>query len=98
MDRDRAAFNVAVFDALWQEQRDVSDPAVLESCLMLAGCAPHPLDPAFGDAARAEIARQTAQAYARGVFGVPSFVFDNKVFFGSDRLHLLLLSIDRAGT
>ena len=94
-DRDRAAFNAAVFDALWQQQRNVGDPEVLENCLMLAGCAPQPLDPAFGDAARAEIARQTALAYARGVFGVPSFVVDNEVFFGCDRLHLLLWSIDR---
>lgn len=94
-ERDRAAFNVAVFDALWQEQRDVSNPEVLENCLVLAGCGPPPLDPAFGDAARAEIAEQTAEAYARGVFGVPSFVVDNEVFFGCDRLDLLLWSILR---
>ena len=38
---------------------------------------------------RAAVAASTDDATASGVFGVPSFLFDGKLFFGSDRMHLL---------
>ena len=39
--------------------------------------------------------RDTAAAAAGGVFGVPSFVFDGKLFFGSDRMDLLDAALGR---
>jgi 2-hydroxychromene-2-carboxylate isomerase len=50
---------------------------------------------AFEELARARLEDETKVAYARGVFGVPSFVFENEVFFGNDRLDLLLWTIER---
>jgi len=94
-EKERQAFSYAVFDALWQEQQDISTPEVLQSCLAQAGVETRELDAAFDDAARANLAEVTRQAYARGVFGVPSFVVGDEVFFGSDRLDLLLWRIER---
>ena len=37
----------------------------------------------------AQLASTTAQAVARGVFGVPSFALGDEVYFGNDRLVLL---------
>jgi 2-hydroxychromene-2-carboxylate isomerase len=91
----RATFSAAVFAALWQEQQDISDPTVLERCLARAGCGDQCIDAAFEEAARADLARDCTEAYARGIFGVPSFVAGDDMFFGHDRLDLLLWSIDR---
>ena len=91
----RARFSDAVFVALWQEQQDVSDPAVLERCLDQAGCSDQGTDAAFAEAGRADLARDGAEAYARGIFGVPSFVIGDDMFFGHDRLDLLLWDIGR---
>jgi 2-hydroxychromene-2-carboxylate isomerase len=35
------------------------------------------------------LADDTKRAYANGVFGVPTFVCNNEVFFGNDRLDML---------
>lgn len=49
----------------------------------------------------AELASTVAEAAARGVFGVPSFVLGEEVYFGNDRLvllrHALLSAADAPG-
>jgi 2-hydroxychromene-2-carboxylate isomerase len=82
-------FRNAVFDALWQQQRDIADPKVLEECVTRAGGDPTLVKQAFTSEARDALADETRRAYARGVFGVPSFVCHDEVFFGNDRLDML---------
>jgi 2-hydroxychromene-2-carboxylate isomerase len=82
-------FRNAVFDALWQQQRDIGDPNVLEECLMRAGEDPDLVKRALRSEAREALADETKRAYAHGVFGVPTFVCNDEVFFGNDRLDML---------
>jgi 2-hydroxychromene-2-carboxylate isomerase len=82
-------FRNAVFDALWQQQRDISDPDVLAECLTRAGRDPDLVDRAFTSEIREALADDTKRGYARGIFGVPTFVCNNEVFFGNDRLDIL---------
>jgi 2-hydroxychromene-2-carboxylate isomerase len=91
----RAVFIYAVFDALWERQQDISDPQVLADCLSQAGARPELLPQALDETARTELELQSRQAYARGIFGVPSFAYDDEIFFGNDRLDLLLWTIKR---
>jgi 2-hydroxychromene-2-carboxylate isomerase len=92
---DRAAFTYAAFDALWQEQRDISDAEVLAKYLTDSGGSADIMARAFEASALADLANRTAGAYARGVFGVPTFVCDDQLFFGNDRLDLLVWAIAR---
>jgi 2-hydroxychromene-2-carboxylate isomerase len=68
-----------LFAACWEHGRDLSDLNVLAEVL-------HPLplpdDPALGERLR----RNTDEAIARGVFGVPTFVVNGEVIWGSDRI------------
>jgi 2-hydroxychromene-2-carboxylate isomerase len=82
-------FRNLVFDCLWQQQRDIAAPELLASCLAQSGSAPDLLAEAFSPDARAALADHTCQAYALGIFGVPSFVCNGEVFFGNDRLDML---------
>jgi 2-hydroxychromene-2-carboxylate isomerase len=82
-------FRNAVFDALWQQQRDIADPNVLEECVRRAGGDPGLVKRALTSEARDALAEETRRAYARGIFGVPTFVCNDEVFFGNDRLDML---------
>jgi 2-hydroxychromene-2-carboxylate isomerase len=93
--RERSIFENAVFDALWQEQQDISAPDVLARCLVQAGAQVDLLDAALASSAQSELEERTRRAYASDVFGVPTFVFENELFFGNDRLDLLLWTINR---
>lgn len=72
---------------LWEEGLDLSDAAVLTARLTKAG-----LDGAALVAqaqaleVKAELARATEAAVARGVFGLPTFFVGSEMFFGKERL------------
>ncbi|MDO9296857.1 DsbA family protein, partial [Bradyrhizobium sp.] len=58
------AFRNLVFDALWQQQRDIADPDVLAACLTEASGPTEILTKALSPDARTALADQTKQAYA----------------------------------
>jgi 2-hydroxychromene-2-carboxylate isomerase len=86
---DARALDLAVglADAAWRAGRDLQDPEVLADVTSSAG-----LD-ASGLAERIQqlevkqgLKDETTHALERGVFGVPTFVLDEELFWGHDRL------------
>ncbi len=75
----------AIFRHVWRGGADASDAARLAA--LQAELAP-PRDPA-GAEVKAELKAATDDAIARGVFGVPSFELDGRVFWGLDALPML---------
>jgi 2-hydroxychromene-2-carboxylate isomerase len=81
------AYLRAVFTALWVEQRNLNDAAVLAATLGEAGFDPAAMqalaaEPSVKDALRVN----TDEALARGVFGAPTMFVGDTMFFGQDRL------------
>ncbi|HLS85829.1 MAG TPA: DsbA family protein, partial [Burkholderiales bacterium] len=75
-----------VFDDVWTSGEDAGDPRRVERLCRLLGVDPARLaEPDVKDALR----RNTDEAAARGVFGVPSFVVDDEVFWGADAIDFL---------
>lgn len=76
----------AVYRAYWAEDRDISDPAELariaESVGLPADILARTGDPAVKEALKAV----TLEARDKGLFGAPSFVVGDLVFWGQDRL------------
>jgi 2-hydroxychromene-2-carboxylate isomerase len=95
----RDAYREAVFRAYWADDRDITDDAVLASCVGDESAARDALAKATSDEVKAELRRETEQAAASGVFGVPTFVVGNELYWGQDRLGLvedeLLRSLSR---
>lgn len=87
--RADCAFRNAVFSALWEEQRDIAEPSVLADCLGGTADATRTIDDACSPDARAELVRETQQAYQAGIFGVPTFTLGREIFFGNDRLDMV---------
>ena len=88
--RDPARFVVycdAVYDALWQQQKNLGDPAVLAETLAAAGFDAEAFSALIGDAeVKAALVATTEEAVARGVFGAPTCFVGPEMFFGQDRL------------
>jgi 2-hydroxychromene-2-carboxylate isomerase len=75
--------------ACWAEERNIADDSVIRDCLSAAG-----FDPSLADSGLLSGAetyeRNTEEAVASGVFGVPFFVVDDgERFWGQDRLSML---------
>ena len=70
-----------IFDSLWMSGANATDPAAFSVL-----CRELRVDPAElgADAVKAALRKNTEDAAARGVFGVPSFVIDSEVFWGAD--------------
>jgi len=92
-----AGFVNAVMRAIWAEDRDASDPAVLVALARQCGLdGPALLDAAGGESVREEYRHNTARALAAGVFGSPFYVFKGELFWGQDRLEMLEEAIVRS--
>lgn len=71
------AFDVAIFEALWQEGRDIGDEAVLVELAEEAGIDGEEIRSALDDdALRQELNEQFVRAQQQGVTGVPTFAYD----------------------
>lgn len=77
----------AVFRRNFVEDGDIEDTVFLRDALGAAGApADAVLTRAASDAGRAALRAQIVMAQARGIFGAPSFVVGDELFWGDDRL------------
>ena len=74
-----------LFKHVWQGGAEAADPARLEA--LTAQLAPQRA--VNSDEVKAQLKAHTDEAIALGVFGVPTFVVDGKLFWGFDALPML---------
>lgn len=77
----------AVFRAMWVDEENLGEPAVLGEMLRTAGFDPPTLLAQAGEQPVKERLRAvTEEAVARGVFGAPTMFVGGEMFWGQDRL------------
>lgn len=82
-----ADWSRAVFHAGFVLDQDISSPAVLSGILEALEQEPGPvLGRAESDENKAGLRQQTERGMALGIFGAPSFVVDDELYWGNDRL------------
>jgi len=88
---------LALFRQRFTEGADLGEDSVLARAAEAAGTSPSQvLADAHSQALRDEVARGWRQAGEQdGVFGVPSFVFARKLYWGQDRMHHLKAAVER---
>ncbi len=85
------AFVRAVYHANFAHDLEISQQGVVADCLARAGApAAAVLEKAGSDAAKAALREQTERAQALGIFGAPSFLAGDELFWGNDRLETAL--------
>jgi 2-hydroxychromene-2-carboxylate isomerase len=81
------AFVRAVFRAFFQDDRDISDAAVVAQIAESIGIdGPTLMQGAQEPAIKDELRKRVEEAVAFGVFGAPTIVVDGERFWGNDRL------------
>jgi carboxymethylenebutenolidase len=79
----------AVLKAVWTDEQNIADDAVLAQLLSAQGLDAGLVNAAQNDAAKAAYAKDTADAIAAGVFGSPSYVIGEQIYWGQDRLNFV---------
>jgi carboxymethylenebutenolidase len=89
---DRPAIKLAhrILKALWQDEQNPADPATLATLITEIGLNEEKLiklgeEPRWADQRMAD----TKAALTKGVFGAPSYVIGEEIFWGQDRLEFV---------
>jgi 2-hydroxychromene-2-carboxylate isomerase len=86
------AFVRAVYHANFAEDQDIADPRLIADCLRLVNQdAETVLDVAGSAETKTMLREQTERAVDLGIFGAPSFIADQELFWGNDRLEEALM-------
>jgi 2-hydroxychromene-2-carboxylate isomerase len=87
-DGSDAAMHIAdaVLRAVWVEERNIADEAVLAALLAERELPARRLEDAHSQAVAERYAGYTQRAIDGGVFGAPSYVIGGEIFWGQDRL------------
>ena len=90
---DQHAVISAIFNAGWSEAQDLGDVANLISILKRAGIATEGFEQKIKLVEiKNALIRETDNAIARGVFGVPTIIIKEQLFWGNDQYdHMQLL-------
>jgi len=80
-----------IFDANWKDNLDISNESILRSILEKCKVDSNNFfdgikDPKIKD----ELKTITQEAHNKEIFGAPTFVVNNKIFWGQDRLEFAL--------
>lgn len=86
-----------VMQAVWSEERDISDPVTLADIANTAGLDGSGLISAAEDPVWASLRQsQTDAAMERGVFGAPCYCIEDQIYWGQDRLDFVERHLSRA--
>ncbi len=81
----------AFFAAYWRDGLDIADVDVRASILDHLGLdRAEVMRQAASDAGRSALRQRTDEAVALGVFGAPAFVVDGALFWGADRIEMVV--------
>lgn len=76
----------AVYPPFWRRELDIEDVAVVETCMTQAGIDPDGFDAFQQGEGRSQHDQLQSRLHPAGIYGVPTFVFDNIILFGREHL------------
>ena len=80
-----------IFNAIWQDGLNMNDETIIYRVLKNLNVNPKTfLLRATSSSIKDLLKKKTDEAYEKGIFGAPSFISNNKVFWGQDRLEFAL--------
>ncbi len=83
------ALTDSILRAVWAQDRNIADEAVLAALLHERELPAARLEAAHSQAVHERYEADTQAAIDAGVFGAPSYVVDGEIFWGQDRLDFL---------
>jgi 2-hydroxychromene-2-carboxylate isomerase len=90
-------YHDAIFERFWRRELDIESPDALERVLAEYGVPLAGFRDYLNGAGRAEHDRLRREAEALGVFGVPSYLVDREIFWGTERIERVRERIHEVG-
>ena len=80
-----------IFDAYWKNNQDTSNEEILISLIKKCGIDPGDfLDGIKNRNIKNELINKTQEAHDKEIFGAPTYIVNDKIFWGQDRLEFAL--------
>ena len=81
----------SIFSAIWQDGLNLNDESIFQRILKNLNVNPKTfLLRSTSSSIKDLLRKKTNEAYEKGVFGAPSFISNNKIFWGQDRIEFVL--------
>jgi len=81
----------SIFNSIWQDGLNINDENIIEKILKNLNVNPKTfLLRSASSSIKDSLKKRTNEAYEKGIFGAPSFVSNNKIFWGQDRIEFAL--------
>ena len=81
----------SIFNTIWQDGLNMNDQNIIDRILKNLGVNPTTFSlRTSSQSIKEQLKRKTNEAYELGIFGAPTFLVNNKIFWGQDRLEYAL--------
>ena len=80
-----------VFNTIWQDGLNMNDENIINKILKNLNINPKTfILRSTSSSIKDSLRKKTSDAYEKGIFGAPTFVTNNKIFWGQDRIEFVL--------
>ena len=80
-----------IFDAIWQDGLNMNDENIVQKVLKNLNVNPKTFVlRSTSSSIKDSLKKRTSEAYEKGVFGAPTFVTNDKIFWGQDRIEFAI--------
>ena len=80
-----------IYDSIWQDGLNMNDDSIIQKVLKNLNVNPKTFFLRSSSSSIKDLLRKrTTEAYEKGIFGAPTFVSNNKIFWGQDRIEFVL--------
>ena len=80
-----------IFNTIWQDGLNMNDENIIQKVLKNLNVNPKTFAlRATSSSIKDSLKKRTSEAYEKGIFGAPTFVSNNKIFWGQDRIEFVL--------
>ena len=86
-----------LFDAMFGTPQNLNEPTVLAEVLKPSGFSVEDImSMVQSDVVKQKLITETEQAIQRGIFGAPTFIVGDEMYWGQDRLHFVEQALNKA--
>ena len=80
-----------MFNTIWQDGLNMNDENIIYKILKNLNINPKTFAlRSTSSSIKDSLRKKTSDAYEKGIFGAPTFVTNNKIFWGQDRIEFVL--------
>ena len=81
----------SIFNTIWQDGLNMNDENIIQKVLKNLSINPKTFSlRSTSSLIKDSLRKKTSEAYQKGIFGAPTFVINNKIFWGQDRIEFVL--------